>query len=178
MAQQNFVWIDLEMTGLIVEKDYILEAAVVVTTDQLDIIAEGPSLIIHQSDEILNSMNAWCKEQHGKSGLTQAVRASTLSVQEAEEHILTFLSGKTEKGSVLCGNTIYQDRIFLRRYMPQLHEFFHYRLVDVSTIKELVRRWYPKNEHTEFKKKDDHRALSDIYASIDELKHYRRYFFV
>lgn len=172
------VWIDLEMTGLEPEKDSILEIATLITDNKLELIAKGPELIIHQSDLVLNTMNDWCKKQHGKTGLTESVRASTISLQEAERQTLEFIQTYCKKEtSPLCGNTIYQDRAFLRKHMPKIDQFLHYRIIDVSSVKELVKRWYPKDPLTEFKKSDTHRALADIQESVSELKQYRDAFF-
>ncbi|MGB8366943.1 MAG: oligoribonuclease [Candidatus Babeliales bacterium] len=175
----NLVWIDLEMTGLNPDQDVILEIACIVTDGQLAIIKEGPSLIIHQPEEKLKQMNTWSQEQHALSQLTQEVRNSTISVIQAEEQVLDFLQNYCERGAaLLAGNSVWQDRIFLYRYMPRIIDFLYYRLIDVTTIKELVARWYPDNTQKEFIKKDTHRALSDIYESIEELKHYKKYFFI
>jgi oligoribonuclease len=173
---QNLIWIDLEMTGLDPETDVIIEMASIVTDAQLNILAEGPALVIHQSDEILANMNPWCIEQHGKSGLTQRVRDSRLSEAEAERQTLEFLAQWVPAGvSPMCGNSIGQDRRFLARYMPQLEAFFHYRNVDVSTLKELAARWAPQVRDA-FKKESSHLALDDIRDSIAELRHYREHF--
>ena len=172
------VWVDLEMTGLEPEKDMILEIATLITDNSLEIVAKGPELIIYQSDVVLGSMNAWCKKQHGKTGLTEAVRASTISLQEAERQTLEFIQTYCKKQtSPLCGNTIYQDRAFLHKHMPKIDQFLHYRIIDVSSVKELVKRWYPQNPSIEFKKSDSHRALADIQESVSELKQYRDAFF-
>lgn len=143
-AENNLIWIDLEMTGLEPEKEVIIEIATIVTDAQLNIIAEGPSIAIHQSDALLNGMDEWCTNQHGKSGLTERVRQSTVNTQEAEQQTLAFLKQHVAKGaSPMCGNTVSQDRRFLVRYMPELEAFFHYRHIDVSTLKELAKRWKP-----------------------------------
>lgn len=174
---QNLIWIDLEMTGLEPDTDVILEIATVVTDAQLNVLAEGPSLVVHQSDEVLDNMNAWCIEQHGKSGLTQRVRESRISLEEAEERTLAFLrEWLPERTSPMCGNSIGQDRRFLVRYMPRLEAFFHYRNLDVSTIKELAARWAPEVKDS-FTKDSSHLALDDIRDSIAELQHYRRHMF-
>lgn len=166
------VWLDMEMSGLDPATCRPLELATIVTTAELEIVAEGPSLIIHQSDEVLDAMDAWNTEHHGASGLTAAVKASTVSEAEAEAQTLAFLSQHLDpRVSPLCGNTISQDRRFLRRYMPALDEFFHYRSVDISTIKELVRRWYGISSPP---KQTTHRALDDIRESIEELRWYRQ----
>lgn len=175
----NLVWIDLEMTGLDPNRDVILEIACLITDSQLTLIKEGPSLVIYQPKEILDQMNAWSQEQHTLSGLTQAVQRSTISVNQAEEQVLNFLRNYCKpKTALLAGNSVWQDRIFMHRYMPKIVDFLFYRLIDVTTIKELVNRWYPNNEQAEFSKKDTHRALEDIYESIAELKHYKKYFFI
>jgi oligoribonuclease len=173
---QNLIWIDLEMTGLDPTTDTIIEIATVVTNKDLTVLANGPSLAIHQSDEVLNSMNEWCIKQHSKSGLTKRVQQSTISMQEAQQQTLDFLKQWTKKGtSPMCGNSICQDRRFLANYMPKLEAFFHYRHIDVSTLKELAKRWKP-NVEKDLEKNSSHLALDDIYDSIDELKHYRKCF--
>jgi len=178
MAQKPMlVWLDLEMTGLDVHKDSILEIATVITDDQLHEVAVGPNLIIHQTDDILAGMDDWCTKQHTKSGLVAAVKASTVSLAQAEEQTLSFLKEQSEKGALLCGNSIGSDRAFLKQYMPQLEAFFGYRILDVSAIKECVQRWYKNDLQAKFAKKDMHRALPDVYESIEELRHYRNYFF-
>ncbi|THG80644.1 oligoribonuclease [Pseudomonas sp. A-1] len=173
---QNLIWIDLEMTGLDPETDVIIEMATIVTDAQLNVLAEGPALVIHQSDAVLAGMNPWCVEQHGKSGLTQRVRDSRLSEAEAEEQTIAFLQQWVPAGvSPMCGNSIGQDRRFLARYMPQLEAFFHYRNIDVSTLKELAARWAPAVKES-FVKQGSHLALDDIRESIAELRHYREHF--
>lgn len=168
------VWIDLEMTGLSPENDTIIEIATLVTDSDLNIVAEGPVLAVHQSDSVLSAMDEWNTKHHGESGLLDRVRASSESLDSASEKTLTFLKEHTEKkSSPLCGNSIHQDRMFLRNYMPNLNEHFHYRNIDVSSIKELVRRWY-SSENQAPKKKNIHRALDDIRESIEELKFYRK----
>ena len=175
----NLVWIDLEMTGLNIANDVILEIACVITDGQFNIIAESPSIIIHQPEEKLLAMNRWCQDQHGKTGLTEAVRHSSTTQQEAEKEIFSLITKHCAiHTGVLSGNTVWQDRVFLDKYMPRISSYLHYRTVDVSTIKELVRRWYPGNSAIEYKKSDQHRALSDVYESIAELKHYKKNFFV
>lgn len=172
------VWIDLEMTGLKPENDMILEIATLITNNKLELIAKGPEFIIHQSDVVLETMNDWCKKQHSKTGLTQAVRDSIVSLAQAEQQTLEFIQLYCKKEtSPLCGNTVYQDRAFLRKHMPKIDQFLHYRIIDVSSIKELVKRWYPKDPLTEFKKSDTHRALTDIQESVNELKQYHDAFF-
>ncbi|CAD5375484.1 oligoribonuclease [Pseudomonas sp. OF001] len=173
---QNLIWIDLEMTGLDPETDVIIEMATIVTDAQLNVLAEGPALVIHQSDAVLAGMNPWCVEQHGKSGLTQRVRDSRLSEAEAEAQTIAFLQQWVPAGvSPMCGNSIGQDRRFLARYMPQLEAFFHYRNIDVSTLKELAARWAPAVKES-FVKQGSHLALDDIRESIAELRHYREHF--
>jgi len=175
----NLVWLDLEMTGLIIATDVILEIATVITDGNLNVIAEGPSLVIHQPEEKLIAMGKWCQDHHGKTGLIQAVSDSTITLQQAEEQTLAFIKQHCPPGTgVLSGNTVWQDRVFLDKYMPSISNYLHYRIIDVSSIKELAKRWYPDNKNIEFKKSDRHRALSDVYESIEELKHYRRSFFV
>ena len=173
---QNLIWIDLEMTGLDPDTDVIIEMATIVTDSQLNVLAEGPTLVVHQSDEVLANMNPWCVEQHGKSGLTQRVRDSRMSEAEAEAQTIAFLEQWVPAGaSPMCGNSIGQDRRFLVRYMPKLEAFFHYRNLDVSTLKELARRWRPEL-HAQFKKHQKHTALADVEESIDELLYYREHF--
>lgn len=175
-SDQNLVWLDCEMTGLDPERDRLIEIAVVVTGPQLAPRVEGPVLVIHQSDAQLALMDAWNKGTHGKSGLTEKVRASTLTEAQAEEQLLAFIRQYVPKqGSPLCGNSIGQDRRFLVKYMPKLEAYLHYRNLDVSTLKELARRWRPE-VYAAFKKKQMHTALADVHESIDELEHYRTHF--
>ena len=172
-SDQNLVWLDCEMTGLNPETERIIEIAVVITGPQLEPRVEGPVLVIHQSDELLGKMDAWNKGTHGRSGLIDKVKASTTTEAQAEEELLQFLKKYVPKGKVpLCGNSIGQDRRFLARYMPRLEAFLHYRNVDVSTLKELAKRWKPE-AYSSFKKAQKHTALADVYESIDELAHYR-----
>lgn len=164
------------MTGLNPEHDRIIEIAVIVTDPLLTQRIEGPVLVIHQSDELLDSMDAWNKGTHGKSGLIDKVKVSTLTEIEVEQQLLAFLAHYAPKGTVpMCGNSIGQDRRFLARYMPKLEAFFHYRNLDVSTLKELAKRWAPLVQKS-FKKKQRHTALADVHESIDELEHYRAHF--
>ncbi|MES2398999.1 MAG: oligoribonuclease [Pseudomonadota bacterium] len=175
-SDQNLVWIDCEMTGLDPEKERLIEIAVIVTGPQLTPRIEGPVLAIHQSDALLDQMDAWNKGTHGRSGLIEKVKASTVSEADAETQILAFLAQYLPKGtSPLCGNTISQDRRFLVKYMPKLEGFLHYRNIDVSTFKELAKRWSPE-VYSAFKKRQSHTALADVHESIDELEHYREHF--
>lgn len=174
--EMNLIWVDLEMTGLEPDSDRIIEVAVVVTDMNLNTIAEGPVFAIHQSDETLDKMDAWNKGTHGKSGLIERVRASTVSEQQAEQELIAWLRQYVPAGkSPMCGNTICQDRRFMARTMPKLESFFHYRNLDVSTLKELCRRWKPELV-SGFKKHQKHTALADIIESIEELKYYREHF--
>lgn len=176
--KNNLVWIDLEMTGLNPETDVILEIATIITDKQLRVLAKGPDLVIHHSDEVLETMNAWCKEHHTKTGLYKASQESTVTVEEAQKQTLDFIKQYCfPHSSSLCGNTIWMDRTFLRKYMPEIETFLHYRMIDVSTIKRLVHMWYPNDEAKKFEKTETHRAMADIEESIGELKHYRSYFF-
>jgi oligoribonuclease len=177
-SDQNLVWIDLEMTGLVPETDRIIEIAVVVTDAQLGQRVEGPVLAIHQSDATLDAMDAWNKGTHGRSGLIDRVKASTVDEAAAEAQVIEFLRRYVPKNvSPMCGNSICQDRRFLARTMPRLEAFFHYRNLDVSTLKELAKRWKPEIL-AGFKKAQAHAALADIHESIDELAYYREHFLV
>lgn len=172
--ERNLAWLDLEMTGLDPDKDTILEIATIVTDSALKVIGEGPCLAIHQPEEVLSGMDPWCVEQHGKSGLTERVRKSAVTMEEAQARTLEFVARHCpEKAAPLCGNTIGQDRRFLVRYMPRLHDYFHYRSIDVSTVKELVLRWYPEAKYS-YSKSKQHVALEDVKESIAELQHYRK----
>ena len=172
----HLVWLDMEMTGLEPEKERIIEVAFVVTDLHLNTLAEGPVLVIHQPDSVLDAMDNWNKGTHGKSGLIDKVKASTVTELQAQEQILEFLKPLIPKGKIpLCGNTIHQDRHFMALYMPELNDFFHYRNIDVSTLKELAKRWRPE-VYKSFKKQQKHTALADVYESIAELKHYREHF--
>lgn len=175
--ENNLIWIDLEMTGLDPDNDVIIEIATVVTNSDLEILAEGPVYAIHQSDALLEGMDEWNTRQHGNSGLTQRVRDSSITLARAEVDTIEFLQKWVPKGkSPMCGNSICQDRRFLVRGMPTLEKYFHYRNLDVSTVKELARRWRPDVAEG-VKKQDAHLALDDIKDSIEELKHYRKTFF-
>ncbi|MBA2306610.1 oligoribonuclease [Candidatus Dependentiae bacterium] len=179
LYKSNLVWIDLEMTGLNSEQDTILEIATVITTSMLEIVAVGPSFAIHQSDEVLSLMDNWNTTHHTESGLVTAVRASTVTMEQAEEETFKFIALHTEaRVSPLCGNSVWQDRIFLKKYMPTIVDFLHYRIIDVSSVKELAKRWFPKSDYIHFVKPERHRAQEDILQSVEELKHYRNYFFV
>jgi oligoribonuclease len=172
-SAENLIWIDLEMTGLDPEKERIIEMAIIVTDSQLNVLAESPVLAIHQSDELLNAMDAWNTKQHNSSGLVARVKESPLNETQAEAIMLQFLKQHVPAGkSPMCGNTVYQDRRFLHRYMPELEKYFHYRLLDVSTLKELAFRWAPQ-VYAGVKKESKHLALDDIRESIEELKYYR-----
>lgn len=175
-SDQNLIWLDCEMTGLDPELERIIEIAVIVTGPKLEPRIEGPVLVIHQSDEQLAKMDKWNKGTHGKSGLIDKVKASTLCEADAELQLIEFLSQYVpKKGSPMCGNSIGQDRRFLAKYMPKLEAFFHYRNLDVSTLKELSKRWRPE-VYNSFKKQQRHTALADTHESIDELEHYRQHF--
>ncbi|MDO5623181.1 MAG: oligoribonuclease [Pseudomonadota bacterium] len=176
LSDQNLVWLDCEMTGLDPEKERIIEIAVIVTGPDLTPRVEGPVLVVHQPDSVLDAMDAWNKGTHGRSGLIEKVKASTLTEADAEAQLIAFLQRHVPKGtSPMCGNTIGQDRRFLVKYMPRLEAFFHYRNIDVSTLKELARRWRPAVVEA-FKKQQAHTALADVHESIDELAHYRAHF--
>lgn len=172
----HLLWLDMEMTGLSPETDCIIELAIVVTDADLNTVAEGPVLAIHQSDEVMNAMDSWNKGTHAKSGLIERVMASQLNEAEAEAQMLAFVKQHVPaRTSPMCGNSICQDRRFMARCMPQLEAFFHYRNLDVSTLKELAKRWRPGLSEA-FKKANKHEALADIYESIDEMKYYREHF--
>ncbi len=174
--QNNLLWIDMEMTGLQPDTDRIIEIAIVVTDSALNTVAEAPVLVVHQSDSVLDGMDAWNKGTHGKSGLIEKVKASRLAEAEAEAQMLDFLAQHVPKQvSPMCGNSICQDRRFLARWMPALEGYFHYRNLDVSTLKELVKRWRPELGKG-LTKHGKHEALADIYESIEELKYYREHF--
>ena len=175
-SDQNLIWLDCEMTGLDPEIDRLIEIAVIVTGPTLEPRIEGPVLVIHQSDQQLDQMDAWNKGTHGRSGLIDKVKASAISEAQAEQAILDFVAKFAPKNSTpMCGNSISQDRRFLVKYMPRLEKFFHYRNLDVSTLKELAKRWRP-DVYTSFRKQQKHTALADVHESIDELVHYRDHF--
>jgi oligoribonuclease len=175
---ENLIWLDMEMSGLLPDSDRILELAAVVTDANLNLLGESPVFVIHQSDAVLDGMDAWNKGAHGRSGLIDKVKASTTSEQMATEQMIAFLKEHVPAGkSPMCGNSICQDRRFMARYMPELESYFHYRNLDVSVFKELARRWKPEI-YAGFKKASRHEALADIYESIDELKYYREHFIV
>ena len=178
MAQDpnNLIWIDMEMSGLDPDADRILEIAVVVTDSQLNTVAEGPVLVVRQADVVLDGMDDWNKSTHGKTGLTDRVRSSSLTEADAEDQMLAFLAGRVPpKVSPMCGNSVHQDRRFLARYMPRLEAYFLYRNLDVSTLKELAKRWKP-GIMAGLAKQGRHEALADIYESIEEIKYYREHF--
>ena len=175
-SDDHLIWVDMEMSGLDPESNRILEVAVVVTDGQLNVVAQGPVLVIHQTDEHMATMDAWNQGTHGRSGLTEKVKQSTLTEAQGEVQIVEFLKTVVPAGkSPMCGNTIHQDRRFMARYMPTLEAYFHYRNLDVSTIKELCRRWRPE-VYKGFEKKGAHTALADILESIEELRYYRDHF--
>jgi oligoribonuclease len=174
--QNNLVWLDMEMTGLVPERDRIIEMAVVITNARLEVVAEGPVLVVHQPDAALDAMDNWNKSTHGKSGLIDKVKASVLDEATAEQQMLEFLMQHVpSRTSPMCGNSICQDRRFMVRWMPKLEDWFHYRNLDVSTLKELVKRWRPELAKG-LTKHGKHEALADIYESIEELKYYREHF--
>ncbi|MBI5717838.1 MAG: oligoribonuclease [Burkholderiales bacterium] len=174
-SEHNLIWIDLEMTGLVPERDRVIEVAVVVTDPQVSVRVEGPVFAVHQSDAVLDAMDAWNKGTHGRSGLIERVRASTVDEEAASAGVIEFLRAYVPAGkSPMCGNSICQDRRFLAIHMPRLEAFFHYRNLDVSTLKELARRWKPAVLDG-FKKAQAHTAMADIHESIDELLHYRKH---
>ncbi|XP_060801434.1 probable oligoribonuclease [Amyelois transitella] len=175
---KRIVWVDLEMTGLNVATDHILEIACLVTDADLNIVATGPNIIIHQPNSILENMNQWCINQHGESGLTEASRNSKISLEEAEKQVLHFVKQHVpEKRCPMGGNSIYMDRLFLRKYMPNFNDYLHYRVIDVSTIKELAKRWYQKDFASIPQKSFKHRSIDDILESIKELKYYKETIF-
>ena len=172
----SLVWMDLEMTGLNLEKDHIVEIATIITDNDLNIVATGPDIVIHQSDEEINSMDEWCKKTFAGNGLIDRMKESHITAIEAEHKTLEFIKQHCPAGtSPLCGNSVYNDRMFIKKYMQELNTYLHYRLIDVSTLKELYERWMPAAPV--YEKKDSHRALDDIKESIEELKFYRKIFF-
>ena len=172
------VWVDMEMSGLVPERDRVLEVAVVVTDAELNVIAEAPVYVVHQPDEVLDAMDSWNKSTHGKSGLVDKVRASTFTEAEVEARLVEFLRPLVpERTAPLCGNTVHQDRRFMARYLPLFEAYLHYRIVDVSTLKELAKRWRP-DVLAGVAKEGKHEALADIHESIEVLRHYRRHFLV
>ncbi|WP_028454430.1 oligoribonuclease [Chitinilyticum litopenaei] len=174
--QNNLIWLDMEMTGLDPLNDRILELAIVVTDGNLNMVAESPVWVVHQPDSVLDAMDEWNKGTHGRSGLIERVKASTHSVEQVAAEALAFIGDHVPRlVSPMCGNSICQDRRFMARWMPQLEDWFHYRNLDVSTLKELCKRWAPE-VYRQFKKQGKHTALADIYESIDELKFYREFF--
>lgn len=175
--KKNLIWIDLEMTGLDTNNDTIIEIATIITDSELNILAEGPVFAIHTPDIVLNAMDEWNTRQHNQSGLVERIRRSQITLEQAESQTIAFLEKYVEKGrSPMCGNSICQDRRFLARQMPTLEKFFHYRNLDVSTVKELAYRWRPDILES-FEKKGSHLALDDIRDSIRELRHYKQHFF-
>jgi len=175
-SDKNLVWLDCEMTGLEPERERIIEIAVIVTSPDLSVRVEGPVFAIHQSDALLGGMDAWNKGTHGKSGLIDKVKASSVTEEQAQSELIAFLGQYVPaNGSPMCGNTIGQDRRFLVKYMPKLEAFFHYRNLDVSTLKELAKRWNPP-VYAAFKKQQRHTALADVHESIDEMLYYREHF--
>eukprot|EP00741_Cyanophora_paradoxa_P001767 tig00000073_g1714.t1 len=178
MAEERLVWVDCEMSGLDLTKDYLLEIAVIVTDSNLNVIAESPEITIHASDELLDGMNDWCKKHHGESGLTQRCRDSKISMKEAESMVLEFVRKNCPEGKCpLAGNSVHADKEFLRKDMPSFLKYLHYRIVDVSTIKELCRRWAPETFKKAPPKSGAHRALQDIKESIEELHFYKKHLF-
>jgi oligoribonuclease len=176
LNNDNLIWLDMEMSGLSPDNDRILELAAVVTDAELNVLGESPVLVVHQSDAVLDGMDAWNKGTHGRSGLIDKVKASTLNEEAATEQMINFLKEYVPVGkSPMCANSIGQDRRFMARYMPNLEAYFHYRNLDVSVFKELARRWKP-TVYSGFKKASKHEALADIYESIEELKYYREHF--
>ena len=173
------VWMDMEMSGLDPDKDRILEVAVLITNGELEVVAEGPNLILHQPDEVLEAMDEWNTSHHGQSGLTKRVQESTIDEAQASAAILDFLGEHTQKRKApLAGNSIHQDRRFVARYLPEVEQWLHYRNVDVSTIKELAQRWYPTQYSGRPTKKGSHRAMDDLLESIEELRYYRNALFI
>ncbi|MFQ5749962.1 MAG: oligoribonuclease [Planctomycetota bacterium] len=179
LSHPNLVaWLDLEMTGLDPDKERIIEIAILITDEDLAVLAEGPDLVVHQEEGFLGAMDTWNRKHHGESGLLEKVRSSTISEAEAQDQVMAFLQATIPAGKVpLAGNSIHQDRAFLARYMPRIHQFFHYRNIDVSTVKELAMRWFPDAFPRRPRKKQAHRAMDDILESIAELRFYRETIF-
>ncbi len=178
-VESYLVWIDLEMTGLDVHENVIIEISTIITNNALDIVAQGPSLVISQPDCELEKMDEWCTRTHTCSGLVKLVKESSMTLEQAQVETLDFIKKYIKPNKApLCGNSVWQDRIFLKKYMPELESYLHYRIIDVSSIKEVVTRWYPGNRCARFVKPENHRAMEDIIYSIEELKHYRAYFFL
>ena len=175
--KEALIWIDLEMTGLDVSKDSILQIAVIVTSGDLSTVVKGPEIAIHHSDEVLAGMNEWCIEHHGKSGLTDEVRKSTVNMETAECRVMEFMETWAEEGTQIAGNSVHVDIQFLKRWMPRITDYCHYRIVDVSSVGELCRRWYKAEDAKRPKKRLAHTAMSDILESIEQLKYYRRTIF-
>lgn len=175
--QRNLLWIDLEMTGLDAENDVILEIAIIASDYDGNNLIEGPDIVIHQPNEALQKMTQWVRETHTKSGLLDRVESSNFSIEEAEQQVLSFIQQQCPNQLYFAGNSIYQDRNFIKKYMPQFNKIGHYRMVDVSTLKVLIQSWYANDPQSQFKKEKRHRALDDIKESIEELKYYRTYFF-
>jgi oligoribonuclease len=177
-SKNNLVWMDLEMTGLDAGKEVIIEIATLITDSELNVLEEGPCIAIHQRDESLDKMDDWNTKHHNASGLVKRVRESLIDLKEAEKRTLEFIKKHCPKGtSPLCGNSINQDRKFLSKYMPDLHDYLHYRSIDVTSVKELVNRWYPKGPKFP-KKSNEHMALTDIRESLKELVFYRQHYFI
>jgi oligoribonuclease len=175
----NLVWIDLEMSGLSPDIDVILEIATIVTDNELSVLEKGPSIVIHHEKSALLKMSDWSRKQHHKSGLLDLVESSSCTIADAEKETLSFLKRYCiPQTALLCGNSVWQDRAFLRKYMPNIIDFLHYRIVDVTSFKEVIARWYADSGYKEFVKKDTHRAFDDILESIEELRYYRKYFFI
>lgn len=174
-----WVWLDLEMTGLFVDKDVILEVAIILTNQKLHQLSNPFSCAIYQSEEILTNMSSWSQEHHKKSGLLDKVRESTMSIRDVEKKLCNILDYQPPQTTfILCGNSIWQDRLFINKYMPHFAEKLHYRMIDVSSVKEIVKTWYHHRSDSVFFKKNNHRATDDIYESIAELKHYKDHFFI
>lgn len=176
--RKNLVWIDMEMTGLDPRHDKIIEIATIITDGDLNVVAEGPNMVLHLPESRLQKMDEWNREHHQKSGLWEAVVKSKITLKEAEQATLEFIREHcTEKKSPLCGNSIHHDRRFIAEHMPVIDQYLHYRIIDVSSVKDLVKRWYPKTTKEAPKKQEKHRALDDIRESIEELTFYRKHFF-